>query len=173
MEDVKVAVDASTAGYTDESTMKTAEVQSKYNKRVITIFRRFVAPGVALSLVLIFVILSFVDLKALENLHTSVDDLFMDLRRSEPEMKVSFDMSNPSQMHELQIRGMTCDLLVYESELDKHLLGKLVSDDKLVSKPGRNRVSSETTLQQVSGDRDRRCYCYSLLLLSIVTPNPY
>jgi len=151
MEDVKVAVDASTV-YTDESALKTTEAHSKHNERIITIFRRFVAPGVALSLVLIFVIVSIIDLKALENLHTNVDDMFMDLRRTEPEMKVSFDMSNPTQMHELQIRGMTCDLLVYESEQDKHLLGKLVSDDESVSKPGRHRLSRETTLQQPDTD---------------------
>jgi hypothetical protein len=96
-----------------------------------------------------------INLKALENLDTTVDDLFMDLRMSDPEMKVSFDMNNPSQMHELQIRGMTCDLLVYKSEHDKHLLGKLVSEDKLISKPGRHRVSHNTSLQQVSSARKR------------------
>ena len=151
-----MAVDVSTAGNMDESAMKMNEAQSRRNKRVITILKRFVAPGVALSLVLIFVTISVIDLKALENLKTAnVDDLFMDLCTSEPEMKVSFDMSKPSQMHKLQIRGMACKILVYESEHDKHLLGKLVSDDKLVSKPGRHKVNHETTLQQVSGDRDK------------------
>jgi len=156
MEDVKVAINGGwTAGNrvdVDESATLTNDAQSKRKRFILMISRRFIAPGVLLSLVMIFVIISVINLKALENLDTTVDDLFMDLRMSDPEMKVSFDMNNPSRMHELQIRGMTCDLLVYESEHDKHLLGKLVSDDESVSKPGRHRLSRETTLQQPDTD---------------------
>eukprot|EP00959_Pyramimonas_sp_CCMP1952_P137327 2873934-Pyramimonas_sp.AAC.1 len=63
------------------------------------------------------------------------------------DMKVVFDMHNPSQIHTLRIREMTCDVLVYSSEAhEKQLLGKLVSDQTLNSKPGSKKVLHSTSL---------------------------
>eukprot|EP00959_Pyramimonas_sp_CCMP1952_P144927 3033869-Pyramimonas_sp.AAC.1 len=130
--------------------------------------RRWVAPAFVffpfLALV-VFAILSVIQVTKLDELKTTTDDLFMDLSKAEPDMRVTFDVYNPSILHGVGVRDMSCDVLVYQGEREQlQMLGKLVSDVKMHSKPGRQTIQHSTSLINVGDVTTQQC---SNLLLTI------
>eukprot|EP00240_Pyramimonas_obovata_P002571 CAMPEP_0118957550 /NCGR_PEP_ID=MMETSP1169-20130426/62163_1 /TAXON_ID=36882 /ORGANISM="Pyramimonas obovata, Strain CCMP722" /LENGTH=693 /DNA_ID=CAMNT_0006905637 /DNA_START=24 /DNA_END=2102 /DNA_ORIENTATION=- len=105
----------------------------------------------ALVLAIILTTVTMVNLKKLEGIRVKTDDLYMDLSKPDIDMKVVFDMHNPSQIHSLKIREMSCDVVVYSSEDEEtQLLGKLVSNKGLNSKPGGKKVLHSTSLVETN-----------------------
>uniref|UniRef100_A0A7S0QUR4 Uncharacterized protein n=1 Tax=Pyramimonas obovata TaxID=1411642 RepID=A0A7S0QUR4_9CHLO len=109
--------------------------------------------GFSVVLVIIFAAVTIVNLKKLEGIRVITDDLFMDLSKPDIDMKVTFDMRNPSQIHSMRIRSMNCNVLVHSNDnQEKQLLGKLVSDHGLNSKPGGQKILHSTSLVETNAE---------------------
>ena len=99
----------------------------------------------------ILISVTIINLKKLEGIRVKTDDIYLDLSKPDMEMRVLFDMHNPSQIHTLRVQEMSCDVLMYSSDDQerKQLLGKLVSDQSMNSKPGSKKVLHATSLVEV------------------------
>jgi len=139
-------VDPKAALHSQEEEQRNREEEEQLLRRRRKIYS-WSAVATALSFALVFAIVSVVQIMRFNDFHTTTDDLYLDLSKAEPDMRVTFDVYNPAQLHAVSVQDMSCDVLVFNGDRqDLQLLGKLVSDEKLQSKPGRHTIQHSTSL---------------------------